>query len=289
MPAIPETGWAGQPFTPPKDADGNVDWGKLAEQKAQRDAMSDLHWNADEKRAHEEQRAKMVENLRAAEEAALEKERVKRGLGTSVPQPLASPDSITLEIAMANDTATVRLSYLVDPYLPRACVVGFYGRGGSAKSSFVASLAAQISEDYSTLWVSVEEPADWVKVRHIRSGGLAGTLAVVKAVASKTDAQGRVIASSFNVYEHLEPAILRAKADFDQIYMPPRPLRLVVLDTAVGLTTWISCSTSASIGLGRAGSTISSRLRSSTPVMGSTLIWHGWLRWKACAFASAVS
>ncbi len=139
---------------------------------------------------------------------------------------------------MARDTATAKLSYLYDPYLPSRCVVGFYGRGGSAKSSFLASLAAQISEDYSTLWVSVEELTDWIRVRHIKIGGLEGTLAVVKAVASKTDNQGRVVASSFNVYEHLESAMMKARATFDSVYDPPRPLGLVVLDTAVGLTTW---------------------------------------------------
>ena len=195
--------------------------------------------SAESKRADEQQRAKMIENLRAAEEASLAKERLKRGQGTPIPQPLASPDSITLEFAMAKDTATVRLSYLVDPYLPSACVVGFFGRGGSAKSSFLASLAAQISDEgASTLWVSVEEPTDWIKVRHMKIGGVERTLAVVKAVASKTDAHGRVIGSSFNVYEHLEPAIIAAKGEFDSTYIPPKPLRLVVLDTAVGLTTW---------------------------------------------------
>ncbi|QHL91159.1 AAA family ATPase [Sphingomonas changnyeongensis] len=141
---------------------------------------------------------------------------------------------------MARDTATARLSYLLDPYLPSRCVVGFYGRGGSAKSSSLASAAAEISHsmDASTLWVSVEELTDWIKVRHIKIGGMEGTLAVVAAVASKKDTQGRVVASSFNVYEHLEPAIAGAKAQFEGIYDPPRPLRLVVLDTAVGLTTW---------------------------------------------------
>ncbi len=146
------------------------------------------------------------------------------------------PGSIKLEFARSSDTATLRLAYLVDPYLPSMCAVGFFGRGATAKSSFLASMAADISANASTLWVSVEEPKDWIKVRHIRSGGADGTLAVVTAVPAKKDSEGRVIASNFNIYEHLEPAILQAQREFQHDGKPP--LRLVVLDTAVGLTTW---------------------------------------------------
>ena len=147
----------------------------------------------------------------------------------------AAPD-ITLEFAMSSDTATITLEYFCDPFLPARCVVGFYGRGSTSKSSFLSSVSAHISSYASTLWVSVEEPADWIKVRHIGCGGADRTLAVVTAVASKKDAQGRVIASSFNVYEHLELAIIAASAGFVEAEKPP--LRLVVLDTAVGLTGW---------------------------------------------------
>lgn len=149
---------------------------------------------------------------------------------------LSVPPTVKLEYATSNDTATVTLEYLLDPFLPAKCVVGAFGRGSTAKSSFYASAAAHISSYASTLWVSVEEPADWIKVRHIKCGGQEQTLAVVKAVASKKDAQGRVIASSFNVYEHLEPAIASASAGFAEAQRPP--LRLVMLDTAVGLTGW---------------------------------------------------
>lgn len=237
MTTLPKASEGPQPeWSPPRTPDGQIDWSP----SPSRDPSLGFHRNHDEKREDEQRQAKIAEDLRVAAEAGLEKERVRRGAGTLIPQPLASPDSITLEFAMARDTATVKLSYLVDPYLPSACIVGFYGRGGSAKSSFLASLAAKISdeEDASTLWVSVEEPADWIKVRHMKIGGVERTLAVVKAVASKTDVHGRVIASNFNVYEHLDPAILAAKAGFDSTYIPPKPLRLVVLDTAVGLTTW---------------------------------------------------
>lgn len=149
---------------------------------------------------------------------------------------LSVPPTVTLEFAMSSDTATITLEYLADPFLPVCSVVGFYGRGSTSKSSFLGSLAAHISHVSSTLWISVEEPADWIKARYIKCGGLEKTLAVVKAVASKKDAQGRVIASSFNVYEHLDAAILAASAGFQREVKPP--LRLVVLDTAVGLTGW---------------------------------------------------
>jgi hypothetical protein len=149
---------------------------------------------------------------------------------------LSAPPIITLEFAMSSDTATITLEYLLDPFLPAKCVVGAYGRGSTAKSSFYGTIAAHISTYASTLWVSVEEPDDWIKARHIKCGGHDMTLAIVKAVASKKDAQGRVIASSFNIYEHLEPAIVAASAGFSKADKPP--LRLVVLDTAVGLTGW---------------------------------------------------
>lgn len=165
---------------------------------------------------------------------------VNPGSKAAQPDPitpdLSAPSTVTLEFAMSSDTATITLEYLLDPFLPARCVVGAFGRGSTAKSSFYATVAAHISSYASTLWVSVEEPADWIKARHIKCGGQEHTLAVVKAVASKKDAQGRVIASSFNIYEHLEPAIADACAGFSLAQKPP--LRLVTLDTAVGLTGW---------------------------------------------------
>jgi len=148
----------------------------------------------------------------------------------------ASTRNFTLEFAMTSDTATLTLEYLVDPWLPRRCVVGFFGRGSTAKSSFLASMSAAVSHDASTLWISVEEPDDWIKVRHFRCGGADKTLAVVKAIESKRDREGRVVASSFNVLADLEFAIEHAQQAFAAERSPP--LRLVVLDTAVGLTHW---------------------------------------------------
>lgn len=143
---------------------------------------------------------------------------------------------------MSSDT-TVQLNYLVEPWLPTRQVIGFYGRGGTAKSSFVATHAAKIAQHSSTLWISTEEDTSWIKVRHVRAGGGDGTLYVFKALVTKLDAMGRAAASTFNIYEHLDAAIANAKAqavanavNFND--KTERPLRLVVLDTAVALTTW---------------------------------------------------
>lgn len=180
--------------------------------------------------------AKSSEDTRRAEEAKLAAAQLKSGV--PIPRPMTPMDAIPMEVAMSSDTATVALHYLVDPFLPSRCVVGFFGRGSTAKSSLVATLGAEMSDRASTLWISVEERSDWIRVRHMKMGGVEGTLFVVTAAPTKADVQGRTIASSIDVYEHLEPAIQKAKLGADTMYNPPRPLRLVVLDTAVGLTGW---------------------------------------------------
>ena len=184
--------------------------------------------------------AESLKDYRAAKEAEMRTEEVRAriaSLGRS-----ASPDDIVLEVATSADT-TVQLHHLVEPYLPMNQVVGFYGRGGTAKSSLVASLATYISPHSSTLWVSTEEDRDWIKVRHVKAGGGEGTLFVYKALVTKKDAAGRATASSFNIYEHLDASIARAKAEAAALAprftdQTERPVRLVVLDTAVALTTW---------------------------------------------------
>ena len=197
-----------------------------------------------------EAESKNLAELRAVGELSLERTKTEERIAEKqilkeqvkqrrADQPIATadPNSISLEFATMADTATVRIDYLLDPYLPEKCVVGFYGRGSTSKSSFVASMAAHVSRTASTLWVSVEELVDWIKVRHIKAGGADHTLQVVKAVAIKQDGQGRTVGSSFNIYEHLEPAIVAAKVKL--LNVPgSKPLKLVVLDTAVGLTTW---------------------------------------------------
>lgn len=206
-----------------------------------RDPDLGFYANHTEKAAAEVRTIQIVDGLTRQEEAKAQAElakleRAKLTTGVALP-PLADPSTITLEFAMATDIQTVKLEFLLDPFLPAKSVVCFAGRGGTAKSSFLATMAAHISPFASTLWVSVEEQKDWIKTRHIKAGGVSGSLGVVAAVAGKKDAHGRVIGSSFNIYEHLEPAITKAKAGLVEMGMPP--LRLVVLDTAVGLTAWV--------------------------------------------------
>ena len=185
------------------------------------------------------QEDQLLDGLVKIEEAKARQAEARAGGRSNQMPKQADPNSIELEFAMATDIETVRLDYLLHPYLPEKCVVGFYGRGSSAKSSFVSSMAAHISGSASTLWVSVEELTDWIKVRHIKSGGAEASLQVVKAVAVKMDQHGHTVGSTFNVYEHLEPSIIAAKTRL--LNLPSdraKPLKLVVLDTAVGLTTW---------------------------------------------------
>lgn len=198
--------------------------------------------NKDEKAAAEARVVEVVEKVTRqkeaearAEEAKLE--RAKLGTGVSLPPP-TDPAAIALEWAVPKNVASLKMEYLVDPFLPVKCVVGFFGRGSTAKSSFVATMAARISDDFSSLWISVEEPKDWITQRHLHAGGAIGTLAVFAHKAIKRDAQDRVIGSTFDIYRDLEGSIVQAKAGSLSHHNPPRPLRLVVLDTAVGLTTW---------------------------------------------------
>ena len=202
-----------------------------------RQAEADIRRTAEVRALSEETTKQKQLELQIAEKQ-IEKEKVKQ---RRADQPIANadPNSISLEFARTTDTATVRIGYLLDPYLPDKCVVGFYGRGSTAKSSFIASVAAHISNVAGTLWISVEEPTDWIKVRHIAAGGADQTLQLVKAVSVKKDGQGRTVGSDFNVYEHLESSIVAAKVNLTNAPREyRRPLKLVVLDTAVGLTTW---------------------------------------------------
>lgn len=180
------------------------------------------------------QRNKALEDFRKGEEAALERERVKRGLSTK--PKTVDPNKIKLEFAMSGDTETAKVTYLVDPFLPNKCVVGFFGRGGTSKSSFLATMAAMTSGWASTLWISSEELADWIKARHIKAGGAPRTLQVYRGI--ETDEQSGQQIQVFGVYEHLDAAITMANVAAQNAGTPP--VRLVVLDAAVALTIWSS-------------------------------------------------
>ena len=218
-------------------AEANPDLAKRAAALPARDAKLGFYLNHDEKRADEERSAKVVEDLRRMEEAKLETAKLKAGVALP-PPPSTDPNLIVLEWAMPKDLAELKMEYLYDPFLPAKCLVGFYGRGSVGKSMFLATLAAAKSEDWSTLWISAEELKDWITQRHLSAGGALGTLAVFAHKAVKQDQHGRVIGSTFDVYRDLEGSIAQAMAACMSHYNPPRPLRLVVLDTAVGLTTW---------------------------------------------------
>jgi hypothetical protein len=176
------------------------------------------------------------EEAKARQEEA-KADRARLGAGTQMPAQ-TDQAAIVLEWAISKKVGSMKLDYLIDPFLLAKCVVGFFGRGGTAKSSLLSTLAAAISEDWSTLWISVEELKDWIAQRHVRSGGAEGTLAVFSHSVVKRDAQGRATGSSFDIYRDLHGAILAASDGARNHYDPPRPLRLVVLDTALGLTTW---------------------------------------------------
>jgi hypothetical protein len=227
----------GAEWKPPTTADGSIDWHNMDKALPPRDPKLGFHLNHEAKRADEERSAKVVEDLRRMEEAKLETARLKAGVALP-PPPSTDPNLIVLEWAMPKDLTELKMEYLYDPFLPAKCLVGFYGRGSTAKSTFLATLAAAKSEDWSTLWISAEELKDWITQRHLRAGGAVGTLAVFAHKAVKQDQHGRVICSTFDVYRDLEGSIAQAMAACMSHYNPPRPLRLVVLDTAVGLTTW---------------------------------------------------
>jgi hypothetical protein len=206
------------------------------EARAQLPALKDL-WKA-------KNQSKDYENLRAAKETEerVELLRLQRMTGGQLSKK-ADPNDIILEVAVTGDSTAV-LNYLVEPWLPCRQVVGFYGRGGTAKSSFLATLAASIGAcGHSTLWISTEENDDWIKVRHVKCGGGDGTMYVYKALVTKADNSSRAVSTNFNVYEHLDAAIQKGKRECSLNARKfrdgrERPLRLVVLDTAVALTTW---------------------------------------------------
>lgn len=131
----------------------------------------------------------------------------------------------------------VQMEHLIDPWVPKRTVVGFYGRGESGKSTFASSLCASASNQVSTFWISSEEDLNHVAVRHTHSGGEPNTLITLPASPTKYDKQtGKVTATTFDVYSHLDTAI----RDFPKVpgYRQDRPLGIVVLDAINALVTW---------------------------------------------------
>ncbi|MEJ0006617.1 MAG: hypothetical protein WDM77_09730 [Steroidobacteraceae bacterium] len=123
----------------------------------------------------------------------------------------------------------MQIPYIIDPWLPRATVIGCYGRGEAGKSSFVAQLCAAASSQVSTMWITSEERPAYIRQRHLSCNGQPQTLAVFEGVPTKFDPITRSRSpASFNVYEHLAPAIEGFHQQTD--YLQDRPLGIVVLD-----------------------------------------------------------
>ena len=70
---------AGKPFTPPKTADGGIDWDAIKEAIPTRDPALGFHRNWGEKLASQDRDAEITGNLARVEEAKTERERIKGG------------------------------------------------------------------------------------------------------------------------------------------------------------------------------------------------------------------
>lgn len=133
--------------------------------------------------------------------------------------------------------AILQIDYFIDPWLPRATVIGCYGRGEAGKSSWTAQICAEASKQTSTLWVSSEERQDHILQRHLSCRGEVDTLVVIEALPTKTNPHTKkALATSFNIYDHMEPAIKALKQNPEA--RKDRPLGVVVLDAVVALVTW---------------------------------------------------
>lgn len=181
----------------------------------------------------------------------IEREEVKQGARTKLP-PQADPNSIKLKVVRMSDVTEKEEKpyFLFEPYLIQNSVIGFYGRGGTGKSSFLATIAAILSDWASTLWISTEETESNILNRFMKGIGTEqngfvtyscrgndATLQVFQTIVTRKDKDGHAIESMFNVYEHLEPAIIAAKDNVERS-SHDKPVKLVVLDTIVALTTW---------------------------------------------------
>lgn len=144
--------------------------------------------------------------------------------------------SFTFRYAQPGGTI-LETQYLKDPWLPRATVVGCYGRGEAGKSSWTAQICADVSKQVSTLWISSEERQDHILQRHISCGGQERTLAVIEAMPTKFDPKTKKpIAMSFNIFDDMERALIDFQNDPGQ--EKSRPVGVVVLDAVVALVTW---------------------------------------------------
>jgi hypothetical protein len=131
----PQPEWA-----PPKTADGKIDWSRMDESLPPRDPALGLHRNYEEKRASEERAAKMIEDHRKAEEAGLEKERLKRGLGGSA--PIGSRQLVGRSLHGVQMRA---IDWLWTGWIPKGYITIFAGETGSGKTTLIADVGARVT------------------------------------------------------------------------------------------------------------------------------------------------
>ena len=84
MTAVQDSGVGPQPeapYQPPRNPDGKIDWDSLVAVKGERDgqAMSELYWDDDDRKAHQERNAKVVGALARIEEARAKQAAIKAG------------------------------------------------------------------------------------------------------------------------------------------------------------------------------------------------------------------
>lgn len=164
------------------------------------------------------------------------------------------PPTERREISLHFGTEIVEdaMDYLVEPVAPLGLVVGLYGAGGTGKSTLAGTLAAAAStgaaidglrsvedgpfEQGSTVWISSEEPREWITSRHLKCGGRPGSIVIPKIEVLERDKAGQAKRTSYDLEHDLRATIDKANAELSRRGLPP--VRFVVLDTAVALVRW---------------------------------------------------
>ncbi len=163
-----------------------------------------------------------------------------------------APTRRTFALHFGTEIVEDEMEYLVEPLLPLGLVVALYGAGGTGKSSLCATLAAAASKggpvaglrdgnegDHmrgSTLWLSSEEPKEWITSRHLACGGVPGSIVIPKIDVLEHSKDGRAVRTSYDLERDLRATIEQANEELSQRQLPR--VRFVVLDTAVALVRW---------------------------------------------------
>lgn len=163
-----------------------------------------------------------------------------------------APTRRTFALHFGTEIVEDEMEYLVEPLLPLGLVVALYGAGGTGKSSLCATLAAAASKgapipglrdgvdgDHmqgSTLWISSEEPKEWITSRHLACGGIPGSIVIPKIDVLERSKDGRAIRTNYDLERDLRATIEQANEVLSGRNLPR--IRFVVLDTAVALVRW---------------------------------------------------